>query len=100
MNTVSELADQIEVTTLCPALGIARASYYRAKNPPPKVAFRERATPERALSEPERQQVLDELRSDRFVDMSPVEAHATLLAQLQRSCSSPPHRSDIALNYE
>ena len=87
MNSVSEHAEQIEVTSLCQALGLARASYYRAKNPPPQVAPRKHPTPERALSEQERQQVLDELRSDRFVDMSPVEAHATLLDEGIYYCS-------------
>jgi len=87
MNSVSEHADQIEVTSLCQALGVARASYYRAKNPPAKSPHRDRPTPERALSEQERQQVLDELRSDRFVDMSPIEAHATLLDEGTYYCS-------------
>jgi len=79
MNSVSEHADQIEVTWLCQALELARASYYRAKNPPTKSPHRERPTPTRALSEQERQQVLEELRSERFADMAPAEAHATLL---------------------
>lgn len=87
MNSVAEHAEQIEVTTLCQSLGLSRASYYRAKNPPCKSPPGERPIPTRSLSEHERQHVLDELRSERFVDMAPAEVHATLLDEGFYYCS-------------
>ncbi len=47
-----------------------------------------RPTPERALSEPERQQVLEVLHSERFVDVSPEETWATLLDEGTYLCST------------
>jgi putative transposase len=42
----------------------------------------------RALTDPERQHVLDVLHSDRFVDVAPEEAWATLLDEGTYLCST------------
>ena len=55
------------------------ATIYRRRRPPERKPPKSRPTPARALSEPERQQVLDVLHSERFVDLSPEETWATLL---------------------
>ena len=76
------------VRPLCECLGEARSSYYRslkvtvAPQAPPKM--RQSA---RALTEPERQQVLEVLNSERFRDMAPGEVHATLLDESVYFCS-------------
>ena len=62
---------------VCRVLGISRATLHRQDNPKP--AGRETAGPRAphpaALSEQEREQVLDVLDSDRFADKSPAQAH-------------------------
>jgi putative transposase len=81
---VAELAPAIGVRAACDALGLAQAGYYRrhrASPAPPRPApipHRDRVQP-RALSEPERQTILDELHSDRFADLAPAEVWAILL---------------------
>jgi transposase InsO family protein len=73
----------------CAALGLARASVYRARtrlarppaSPPP------RRPPPRALGPDERRRVLDVLRTPRFVDQAPAEIYATLLDEGVYLCS-------------
>jgi putative transposase len=61
----------------CDALGVARASVYRQREPAqPPVA---RPAPPRALAPSERQHVLDTLHAERFLDQAPAQVHATLL---------------------
>jgi putative transposase len=61
--------------SVCAALGLARASVYRARTrrlqPPP--ASSARLSPPRALGPEERSHVLDLLRTPRFVDLAPAE---------------------------
>lgn len=68
----------------CDALGLSRATYYRQLQP---RLERKRQQPTRALSEPERTQVLEILNSKRFVDQSPAEVSATLLEEGKYLCS-------------
>ncbi len=73
----------------CAALGLARASVYRARtrlarppaSPPP------RRPQLRALGPDERSRVLDVLRTPRFVDQAPAEIYATLLDEGVYLCS-------------
>lgn len=83
-TAISELAPVIGVRAACEAVGSAQASWYRRhrQSPPPQrpapVPHRDRVQP-RALSEAERQAILDELHCERFVDVSPTEVWAILL---------------------
>jgi putative transposase len=83
-TAIAELAPQVGVRDACQAVGAAQASYYRRHrhSPPPQrpapVGHRERVQP-RALSLSERQAILDQLHSDRFVDHAPAQVWATLL---------------------
>src|SRR5712692_8208904 len=63
----------------CRALGASRASVYRRRRPPRVRPQRPRPALARALSEFERELVLGELHSERFVDCSPAQVYATLL---------------------
>ena len=57
-----------------------RETYYRAQRKASDVdPDRKRAAPPRVLSDRERQEVCNVLHSERFVDKSPAEVHATLL---------------------
>ena len=72
MNAVTILAPRVGVVNACEVLGVARASYYRyqARDDNPPLPARRSRSP-RALSEAERQQVLELLHSERFVDQAP-----------------------------
>jgi putative transposase len=78
-QTVEELTPIIGTRPACRALGAAPATIYRRRRPPTPRPPRARAVPARALSEAERDAVLAELRSERFVDCSPAQVWATLL---------------------
>jgi putative transposase len=65
---------------------VSRASYYRQQKPP-SSELKPRVKPVRALSEEERQQVLEVLHSQRFIDQSPAEVYATLLDEGTFLCS-------------
>lgn len=79
----------VPITMMLAAFGISRATFYRqrartrqAVDPSP------RPTPNRALSESERKQVLGELNSERFQDKAPAQVHATLLEEGTYLCST------------
>jgi putative transposase len=78
-QTVEELTPIIGTRPACRALGASPATVYRRRRPPEPRPSRPRPTPARALSETEREAVLAELHSDRFVDSSPAQVWATLL---------------------
>lgn len=85
MTAIAEAAPEVGVRAACGALGVARASFYRAQQP--QVVPVQRKAPPRALSSEERIKVLDVLHSERFVDTSPAEAWATLLDEETYMCS-------------
>jgi putative transposase len=81
-EAIGELTPVVGTTAACAAVGRARGSYYRAhrKSPPrPRPEPKPPRPQPRALSEQERQGVLEVLHSERFVDMAPPEVFATLL---------------------
>ena len=71
-----------ETSALCQSIGLARASLYRRRQPARVAvpASTPRPSP-RALIPAERQAILEALHSERFVDQSPAEVHATLLEE-------------------
>ena len=83
-SAISELAPVVGVRAACAAVGQPQATWYRRhrQSPPPvrpaPVPHRDRVQP-RALTAAERQAILAELHSDRFVDVSPTEVWAILL---------------------
>jgi putative transposase len=98
--TVEELTPLIGTRPACRALGASPASVYRRRRPPsPPPTPQPRPTPERALSEPEREQVLEVLASERFVDVSPEETWATLLDEGTYLCSTRTMYRILAAEY-
>jgi putative transposase len=87
MAAVKEHGSAAGIAPLCRALGVPRASVYRswtrAESPSP---FPRPVAP-RALALEERQQVLDTLHSERFVDHPPHQVYATLLDEGVYLCS-------------
>jgi putative transposase len=76
----------VGIVAACQALGVARESYYRDRRP--KRIPKPRPTPKRALGQSERQEVLDTLHSESFVDKAPAEVYATLLDNKAYLCST------------
>lgn len=88
MTAIATVTTKGETSALCASVGISRPSFYRRQQPagPPRPR-RARAASRRALPPDQRQAVLDILHSDRFVDQSPAEVHATLLDEQRYLCS-------------
>jgi len=78
-QTVNDLTAIIGTRPACRALGASPATIYRRRRPPRPRPVRPRAASPRALSGPEREAVLAELHSERFVDSAPATVWATLL---------------------
>jgi putative transposase len=85
IQAAEDLAQQVGVVRACEALGVARSSLYRARQPERPAS--PRPTPPRALSQPERETVRDVLNSERFVDSAPRQVYASLLDEGQYLCS-------------
>ena len=77
MTSVESLSKDIGVSKACDALQLPRSTLYRWRKP--KIASAPRPTPSRALALPERQEILEQVHSERFLDQSIPEIHATLL---------------------
>jgi putative transposase len=85
LSAVTALAAQVGWQPACEALGVSRATLYRRRRPP--SAGRPRPRPARALTPGEREAVVAQLHSPRFVDFAPREIYATLLDEGQYLCS-------------
>jgi putative transposase len=78
-QTVEQLTPLIGTHPACRALGAAPATIYRRRRPPEPRPDKARALPARSLTGSEREAVLAELHSERFVDASPAQVWATLI---------------------
>ena len=77
--------ESLGIRPLCEALSEPRSSWYRSLKPRPVVSPEPRSP--RRLTDVEERRVLDTLNSERFQDMAPGEAHATLLDEGVYLCS-------------
>jgi putative transposase len=85
MQAIASVSTTIGTAAACDALGMSRATVYRARQPAkPWVA---RPPSPRALTPTERQAVLDMLHTERFVDQAPAQVHAALLDEGVYLCS-------------
>jgi len=75
------------ISAACAALGVSRARYYRQLQAAVPPRPRGGGAQPRALSQEERQAVLDELHSERFRDTAPAEVYASLLEEGIYLCS-------------
>ena len=88
MSAVTALAVDVGTSAACQALGIPRASYYRARRKNASLAVTaSRPSPARALRPAEREAVLARLHEERFQDRSPAAVYATLLDEGEYHCS-------------
>jgi putative transposase len=88
MGAIEAVTTTGETAALCQSVGLARATLYRRRQPVRPSTPTVSAASSRALIPAERQAVLDVLHSERFVDQSPAEVHATLLAEQTYLCST------------
>ena len=86
IEAFDKLRSGLAVSVACQALGVPRASIYRARGRRRSIVARAstaRPRPPLALNETERKRVRAVLNSERFADMAPPAIYATLLDQGQ-----------------
>jgi len=84
VRAIDQHGARLGVMALCLALVMARATYYRRRQPKKHTC---RAASPRALTGTEREAVLQTLHEPRFADLAPAEVHATLLDEGTYLCS-------------
>lgn len=89
IEAAENLAKHVGVAPACQNMGLARSTLYsqRVQSREPDQQAKPRPRPARALDNDERQQVLDVLHSERFVDKAPAEVWATLIDEGIYLCS-------------
>jgi putative transposase len=87
IQATETLAQQVGVSAACRALGVARSTLYRQRQPAAPAPEGERPPAARALTPEERATVRATLNSERFADQSPREVYATLLDEGTYLCS-------------
>ena len=82
MDLVEDVAGPVvTVVAACAALGLSRATVYRATSPAAPPAVRIRGPNARRLSDDERRAILDMMHSPEFADQPPSEVFPKLLSQ-------------------
>ena len=100
MAAAEKLAGRLhQIAPACRALGVSRATLYRNRGLRTRPS-RPRPRCHRSLAPAERQQVVDVLRSPRFVDRSPAQVWATLLDEMVYYCSIRTMYRYLAANGE
>lgn len=88
MMACREILPDVGIAAACRSLDIPRSTFYRRIQPQAEIEQKKRPAPPRALCAEERQQVLDVLHTDRFVDRAPSEVYAMLLDEGTYLCST------------
>jgi putative transposase len=82
MDLVEDVTDpEVSMVAACVAVGLSRATLYRATHPPAPPTVRQRAPSPRRLGDDERLAILDVMHSAEFVDQPPMEVFAKLLSR-------------------
>ena len=82
MDLVEDVADPaLPIVAACSALGLSRATLYRATTPASPPPLRKRPPSPRRLGDEERRVIADVMHSPEFVDQPPMEVFATLLSR-------------------
>lgn len=87
MAAAEQLASDVGILQACRALGVCRATLYRHRRRAARPEPEARPAAPLALSSQERQQVLDVLHSERFVNCAPAQVYANLLDEGIYLCS-------------
>jgi putative transposase len=97
MPLIKEHRGSLSVRQACQAVGLCPSTYHRWQRP--TTPSKQRHSP-RALTLPEREQVLAVLHEPRFVDRTPAHVVATLLDQKSYYCSERTMYRILAANQE
>ena len=101
MSQIEQHRQQLGTASLCRALEVPKASFYRQQSPKAAaLSVVTRKPPQHALSEVERQTVLATLHEPRFVDLAPPQVYARLLEEGQYLCSVRTMYRLLAANEE
>lgn len=100
MKIISEEGPRCGTRSLCAALGLPAATYYRAVARDAASPASLRKAPPRALPVEERQQVLDVLHEPRFIDLAPAQVYAALLDEGTYHCSERTMYRVLAAQHE
>ena len=89
MTTCQQLAPEVGSAAACLSMGVARATFYRRLHSAETLDAgpRSRPKPGRALNPGERQEILEVLHTERFMDQAPAAVYATLLDEGTYLCS-------------
>lgn len=87
MNAVLEVAPDVGVSAACEALGVSKASFYRAMLPEKTEPQMEPAKHHRSLTDEEKTVVIEILNSPEYRDKAPIEVYASLLDKEIYLCS-------------
>jgi putative transposase len=89
MALTAQLSQEVGRRAACHSLQVARATFYRHQQPPLAVSVvKPPRISARALTAPERAEVLSILHREEFVDRAPAAIHAILLDQGRYLCSA------------
>ena len=101
MSTVATHGAVRPLRQLCASLGVAPATYYRARDRATRpTCAAPRRPPPRALAPVEQQRVLDVLHEDRFLDLAPAQVYATLLDEGVYHCAERTMYRVLAAHHE
>lgn len=89
MKAVNEVNTELGVKETCEALGVPRSSFYRHRWGRRLTHPRRWPRPDRALSKPNQQEVLEVLHSEPYMDKAPAQVWAGLLDDEGRILCSP-----------
>lgn len=82
MDLVEDVSEpQLSVSAACSALGLSRATLYRATSVPLPPTIQQRAPSPRRICDEEREAIVEVMHSPEFVDQPPMEVFATLLSR-------------------
>lgn len=87
MEHVTQLREHVGVRRACESLDLARSTYYTRLRPRIPTPIKPRPRPVRALSEEQRNEALELLTSEAFVDKAPASIVSSLLDQGRYVCS-------------
>ena len=87
IRAAEEISGIVGIAPACRALGVDRSGIYRGRRPRKTRPALPRQKQKNALGGQERQEVLETLHSERFVDKAPREVFATLLDENLYLCS-------------
>ncbi|MDN5355003.1 MAG: putative transposase, partial [Candidatus Cloacimonadota bacterium] len=85
---VNNLSEKIGTKTACDVFGLPRSTYYYQLEPEVQVDFpSKRKSPNFAYSQQEKQEILNIMNSDIYLDQTPYEIYASQLDEGNYLCS-------------